>query len=349
MRLRWFLRPPEEIVQIYDDPFVDWTPPLDRIFTFITWLGYELYVIVRATRHSFMPLKRRNMSEWLIDITAPPNSSADWLGEMVDKALTQNLGLVIRRVPLDREDWTRLAWQMVPLLCSSERLHAKYIQACNERTSSWRWAGVRPMTEREVNSSGCAGSFAGFCRQVQSAGAPSLALFGYSVSRLCWPLHVEIRKMAFYKAFNAPDINTARQSPHQNASLKFRSALKNASLKIRQQHRLGRGFPRLYLHPKGAMSTAHIDSRSSYFWVWLMRGVKRVRVWPLDTYDVRGSAEGRFGDRHFGYGTRDPFVEHSYHEFTLNPGDFWYAPPNMFHAVVTIKPSMMLSANYFPK
>ena len=34
------------------------------------------------------------------------------------------------------------------------------------------------------------------------------------------------------------------------------------------------GYPRLYMHPAGAVSAAHIDASSSYFWLHLVRGVK---------------------------------------------------------------------------
>ena len=36
-----------------------------------------------------------------------------------------------------------------------------------------------------------------------------------------------------------------------------------------------------------------------------------------------------------------------YREFTLRAGDLWYAPPNLIHAVLTLEPSIMMSANYF--
>ena len=60
-------------------------------------------------------------------------------------------------------------------------------------------------------------------------------------------------------------------------------------------------------------------------------------MWPLDSLPMDGTAEGRFE----AHPTRCA-------EFTINPGDLLYAPPEMWHAVKTVEPSLMVSSNYFP-
>lgn len=91
----------------------------------------------------------------------------------------------------------------------------------------------------------------------------------------------------------------------------------------------------------------------------MLQGVKRVRVWPIGTLDVTGSAEGRFWDggeigsaqgssRHHSWAWVGWLARRTHAEFVLRPGDLWYAPPDMYHAVRTEEPSVMMSANYFP-
>jgi len=89
------------------------------------------------------------------------------------------------------------------------------------------------------------------------------------------------------------------------------------------------GFPRLYMHPAGAISAAHIDAHGSCFWLRLLRGEKLVRVWPAGT----PAREAR---------------STPHEEFTLGAGDIFFGPGGNLHEVLTTQPSFAVSTNYFP-
>ena len=89
------------------------------------------------------------------------------------------------------------------------------------------------------------------------------------------------------------------------------------------------GFPRLYMHPAGAISAAHIDAHGACFWLRLLRGEKLVRVWPAGTKACEARST-------------------PHEEFVLSAGDIFFGPGGNLHEVLTTQPSFAVSTNYFP-
>ena len=80
----------------------------------------------------------------------------------------------------------------------------------------------------------------------------------------------------------------------------------------------GDGYPRLFVHPAGAVSTAHVDGGDSYFWLRLLAGEKRILL-PDRGIDL-----------------------------TLRAGEVFFGPVGLRHEVHTLLPSLSISSNYFP-
>ena len=80
----------------------------------------------------------------------------------------------------------------------------------------------------------------------------------------------------------------------------------------------GDGYPRLFVHPAGAVSTAHVDGGDSYFWLRLLAGEKRILL-PDHGIDL-----------------------------TLRAGEVFFGPVGLRHEVHTLLPSLSISSNYFP-
>lgn len=91
-------------------------------------------------------------------------------------------------------------------------------------------------------------------------------------------------------------------------------------------YKRGHGYPRLYAHPTGSITRAHVDGGGSFFWIWLLRGEKHVHMWDVGA--LPGGAEGV--------------------RVRLRPGDVYVGPVGGYHEVYTAAPSLSVSTNYFP-
>ena len=134
--------------------------------------------------------------------------------------------------------------------------------------------------------------------------------------------------------FSLFDYSIPRQCPHVQKLLEVPHYYQAFGT---QGYIVGPGFPRMYVHPEGAMSGTHRDGMHSYFWLRLMRGRKTARVWAMDT---------SVADLHFGV-SWDEMVGR-YREFDLKEGDIFVGPSDGFHAVLTREPSLAVSINHFP-
>lgn len=106
------------------------------------------------------------------------------------------------------------------------------------------------------------------------------------------------------------------------------------------QYELGTYYPRMFVHPAGAVSSAHMDGGDSYFWIVVLAGEKRVRAWPTSV------AHASFEREAAGWPARPPLRPV---ELTLRRGDLYFGPANAFHAVKTAATSMSVSGNYYPQ
>lgn len=329
--------------------------PLDTIFTILIWAGAELFFLLRAILFFLMPSTQPHAAPWLLERTAP-SLSDQGLSLWIEHAISHDLSLVVRN--LSDAEWAQLGWDTVSSMCTNAFQSHLRAQVCNERASIWRWAGVRELSAFEWESTRCARTLPEFSKQVRRTDAPAIALFGHNLPGECPHLDAVVRRTPFFKAFHRyGHASSAKRALHRNATR--RDAPIDASLGLMGasssprgirpgvRYRLGPEFPSLYLHPAGTMSAAHVDRGASFFWLRMVTGVKRVRVWPLGSPSVSGSAEGRLGDDGAFSSLGALFSRREYREFTLRAGDLWYAPPNLIHAVLTLEPSIMMSANYF--
>lgn len=296
--------------------------PFNYVCPAAIWWTFEAFYFVRHTQRALHPAPPPPpQGEWLVDVTLPSNIPFDRqmkkLTILARRAHRKRHALVVRGLS---DNHTSFGWSEVQSTCPNKVLtNEDYSRSDGERASIWRWAGMRKLSEGEPARLGCATTFAAFCDQVRSATALPVTLWAYSMPARCPSMAQRVSSFAFASVFR-PEVLV----PHRNGSKP-------------PAYQLGRAFPQLYLHPVSTMSTAHQDAKKSYFWLRLFRGRKVVRLWPLDSLPMDGTAEGRFE----AHPTRCA-------EFTINPGDLLYAPPEMWHAVKTVEPSLMVSSNYFP-
>jgi len=207
------------------------------------------------------------------------------------------VSLVFRGWP--QHEATVLGWDGLEL-CLGSKLPHQRIKVASGTTSLF--AGFSDLTAAQVQEQ--PSTVGGFARRVreQPPGATPYAIFDLPLPTVCPAYSKTIDMAALNGVFAGVDGYYLRD-----------------------------GYPRLYMHPRGALSAAHIDSSNSYFWLHLIEGEKTVRVWPMGT---QPGADGVAGVPH--------------EEFTLGAGDIFFGAGGVVHEVVTTAPSVAVSANYFP-
>lgn len=215
--------------------------PLDLICNGLVWVCYELFVLLRELLVLTCLGSVAPTTPWLIDVSFPeslrshPTAVTKWIRDAVDHAIDHRLALVVRGLPeagASGERWIDLNWESIPRLCLPERLTAEHVEACNERSSLWRWAGVRPMSEAEMARRNCSRTVRGFCEQVRGMNAPQVALFGHSVDRQCPMMQGMVSRQEFYQAFAHSRAATYGRFPrarHGNSSARGSPAPSAAS------------------------------------------------------------------------------------------------------------------------
>jgi len=173
------------------------------------------------------------------------------------------------------------------------------------------WAGIRYLEPGELHREGSPRTVAQLSERVRRRRAPSvapkLAIFDFPLPSAC-PKYAELLTKEL--AEEVSDVFAI------DAGRRFRRL---------------EDSPRLFVHPRGAISTAHVDGGGSYFWLRVLRGEKLVRL-PAPAAAWGGLLAGGAGL-----------------EFTLRSGDLFFGPVGLRHEVLTVEPSISISANYFPR
>lgn len=220
-----------------------------------------------------------------------PALAAVHLRTLVEAAHSRADGLPFRLTGVWSDDAvSRDAWQAVATHCDVTVPPANLVLADG---SGAGWAGLGTLDATAARERGVPARLPEFCDAVRSGGFNQSASFSPAV-------------------FDLPLPSSCPAFVEHALSSEYEEAFEVGGFAR------GDGYPRLFVHPAGAVSKAHVDGGDSFFWLRLLAGEKRILL-PDRGVDL-----------------------------TLRAGEVFFGPVGLRHEVHTLRPSLSVSSNYFP-
>jgi len=116
-------------------------------------------------------------------------------------------------------------------------------------------------------------------------------------------------------------------------------------------HTLNTQWPSLILGPKGARSGVHVDDYGTHFWMIMLEGKKRWKIYPKEDISKLGGLVN-YAQMMFLHSGHNKSADHpllaytSPYEFDLEAGDMVIVPSNMPHQVENLEPSLAIAGNF---